>query len=398
MTPPAAIAQPPRMRHVARQELLRHIGGLAVGDRLPSLDELSNDLGIGRNNLQAAMRELAGEGVVVSRPRLGTYVARHPKSAGRQFTSSGNGASIGLAHTVHSGARVLAGKRIALVTNALTDSLHASMIRAAREAFDGTGVQLVEHVPRPLSDGAIELPESCDLAMVFNPSLPSHQPLICRVPVVVVSTAWHESYVTPMPCDMVGVDQYGGAFLAGELFRNCGFDSACFIGVRRRDESGTYAPVSALRLRGFEAGLGRSVAPETQLAGVGYSLSGGGSGFRRYMELKHPPKAIFAACDEMAVGFVIAAGAQGLHAGRDYHLIGFDGNRLGRELPEGSLTTVDVPVQAMGQIAAEVVTRRLLRPGQARQITCVTCQLHRGNTVTQPDCAAESKPSLHPGD
>lgn len=375
MTPSAAIAQPPRMRHVARQELLRHIGGLAVGDRLPSLDELSNDLGIGRNNLQAAMRELAGEGVVVSRPRLGTYVARRPAQS-RRPSAAGRGVD-----APHLGARALAGKRIAMMTHDFTDPLLSQMLRAATAAFEGTGAILLEQTLRQLPDGRVELPDGCDLAINFNPPLPQDRAFICTTPTIVVSTAWHESLVPAMTCDLVGVDQVGGAVMAGRLLRESGFDEACFLGVRKRDESGAYGPVSALRLQGFETGFGRALEPAHKLVGIGYSLNGGSSAFRRYMELRHRPKAVFAACDEMAIGFILAAEAHGLLPARDFHIVGFDGHRLGRQLAGGSLTTIDAPLQAMGQLAVDVTVRRLLRPTLPRQITCLACRLHRGHTV-----------------
>jgi DNA-binding LacI/PurR family transcriptional regulator len=127
--------------------------------------------------------------------------------------------------------------------------------------------------------------------------------------------------------------------------------------------------------------MGRPVEPEHRLFTVGYSIEGGASGFSRYMELTRRPRAVFLACDEMAVGFVVAAQAHGLVAGKDYHVVGFDGHRLGRTLRGGALTTVEVPFAAMGQLTAEVAMRRIVNPRRPIQATYLGCHLFRGATL-----------------
>ncbi len=59
------------------------LGWLREGDRLPTAKEVVEALGINQNTVHKAYRELEHDGVVVSRPGLGTFVlaslsARHP--------------------------------------------------------------------------------------------------------------------------------------------------------------------------------------------------------------------------------------------------------------------------------------------------------------------------------
>lgn len=364
--------KPPRMRTVARQAMIAHLEKVPVGSRLPPLDELARELGVGRCNLQEAMRELAREGVVVSRPKLGTFVARSP---------AGVVARKGRRLEMHSpSVPVLTGKRVVLITGDYTEPLQMAMVRGAREVLGGAGAQLSEVSTDFLPDSDIAT-DKVDLRIVLNPPLLYAPSLAGDTPVVVASTAWHESFMERMPGDMIGVDQFGGAAMAGELLRREGFTEACFLGVRDRNRPLVWEPISALRLAGFTAGFGAALSEANHVGGRGYSLNGGGSGFRRYMELAHRPKAIFAACDEMAVGFIIAAEAQGMLPGRDFHMIGFDGHRLGKQIHGGPLTTVAVPVEAMGRMAAEVAIQRLLNPKRPTQITYLTCELCRGGTV-----------------
>jgi LacI family repressor for deo operon, udp, cdd, tsx, nupC, and nupG len=186
----------------------------------------------------------------------------------------------------------------------------------------------------------------------------------------------------PLNCDLIGVDQEGGAYLAGQLFRELGITKACFLGRSTVRDQPRYDPLSAIRLRGFEAGLGAEVAQKHRIDSGGYSLTAGGRALTRYLAVRDRPKAIFAASDDIAIGFLVAAASHQLEAGRDFHLVGFDGHGMGRRIPEGPLTTVEVPAQAMGRAAAEAAANRLLQPDRPLQATTLACHLFVGRTVS----------------
>ena len=52
-------------------------GGLAAGERLPTVRRLAADLGLANNTVARAYRELEEAGVVETRGRNGTFVAAH---------------------------------------------------------------------------------------------------------------------------------------------------------------------------------------------------------------------------------------------------------------------------------------------------------------------------------
>ena len=68
-------AQPPYLAIAA--DLRRRIeqGELLPGEQVPSLDRLSAEYAISRATAQKAVRVLIDEGIVVSRPRWGVFVA-----------------------------------------------------------------------------------------------------------------------------------------------------------------------------------------------------------------------------------------------------------------------------------------------------------------------------------
>ena len=53
-------------------------GGLARGDRLPSIRQLANDLGLAGGTVARAYRELEADGVVTTHGRHGTVIAGPP--------------------------------------------------------------------------------------------------------------------------------------------------------------------------------------------------------------------------------------------------------------------------------------------------------------------------------
>lgn len=67
-----------------RSQLAAYIDAaiLSPGDRLPSIRQLANDLGLATNTVQRAYRELESEGAIRARGRHGTVVLARPATAG----------------------------------------------------------------------------------------------------------------------------------------------------------------------------------------------------------------------------------------------------------------------------------------------------------------------------
>ncbi|MCC7140046.1 MAG: GntR family transcriptional regulator [Planctomycetes bacterium] len=59
-------------------------GALSPGDRLPSVRDLARELVLNPNTIAKAFRELESEGVTVSRPGAGTFVAERRPTMSRE--------------------------------------------------------------------------------------------------------------------------------------------------------------------------------------------------------------------------------------------------------------------------------------------------------------------------
>jgi LacI family transcriptional regulator len=102
---------------------------------------------------------------------------------------------------------------------------------------------------------------------------------------------------------------------------------------------------------------------------------------RRYLELPDRPKAVFAAADDIAMGFLAAAASHGLEPGRDFTLIGFDGLEQTSDSTGRTLTTIDVPLEEMGSRAGQLLIERLANPSMTRQRLYLGCRLFVGKTT-----------------
>lgn len=120
---------------------------------------------------------------------------------------------------------------------------------------------------------------------------------------------------------------------------------------------------AGLRARGFLEAIrhyGVSSDPAWMLDG-NYSYAGGYAQAMRMLQANPRPTAIVAANDPMAVGAIKAARALGLSIPRDVAVVGI-GDEPYAVYTEPSLTTVALPVDQAGRLAAQRLLQRLLTP------------------------------------
>lgn len=377
---PASLATAIR---AVRAELVRRIGShWRPGERIPSIRELSGLLGSSHRSTHQAVQQLVREGVFVARERVGVFVADRLDASNIAPTipvsAAGNSPHV---------TRPLAGLRVAVVAHAFDiDAVLVRMWESFERAMGQHDVRLSRvEVPRERGP-KVQLPsDGVDAVALFHPSkrIIETNP---KVPLVVVTHGLHNFYaVTPATnYDIVSVDHQQGGVVAGEQARSMGITRPCFIGGRDKQmpaDAGMMDELSTARFDGFEAGYGESIPPARRLIAGTYSMSCGAAIAPRVMKLSPRPDAVFAASDDLAIGFIFGALALGLHAGKDYRIIGFDGQHIGRRLDGGPLTTIDLPSEMMGKKAAELLAERLLDMTLPIRRMHLGCSLFHGVTL-----------------
>lgn len=358
-----------RAWHLAEEELRSRLGRQwPAGAWLPPMRDLAVILGSGQVNTQRAVASLARQGYLLSLRGKGTLVRRVPE-AGR----ADGGASAAERRD-----------RFALVYSLGTDPLVMRMVQACQRVLKPIAgrVELigVGHQSSPVSLG-----ERFDGMVMFSPGAWMQAMGDAAQHCVTVAPWQAEWQADRSAMDSVSVDQEHGGELAGRLMRRLGCELGCFVG--KSDNDGAYDATSRARLRGFERGMGQTIDSDRQMFGRFYGPLTGSHAFRCWQKLRPRPQAVFAVSDEIAVGFLMAALSHGLEPGKDFQLVGFDGQDRGK-LPEATLTTIEVPAAAMGTLAARLLLQR--REDSTLPIVQLSLRprLFFGQTTANPDGAA----------
>jgi LacI family repressor for deo operon, udp, cdd, tsx, nupC, and nupG len=110
------------------------------------------------------------------------------------------------------------------------------------------------------------------------------------------------------------------------------------------------------RLKGFRQAMNQNEIPvDSYLIQEGdFSYESGFNLMNKYLALKNPPTAIFAANDEMAIGAIKASKAKGFSIPEDISVVGFDDIKFA-SIVEPSLTTIRQPTYEIGVKAMELL-------------------------------------------
>lgn len=366
-TSPATASAPiPSASVRARRALVERIGlEWKVGDRLPPISDLARELRVSPNAVQLAVHELVHDGVLFSRKRLGLFVLALPTSPDDAGQRSD---------------RPLSGKSIALVAGCdpVPPFIQRMMAGFRSAAIAAGGVPSTIIAIGDLSD-LPSTPTTWALAL-FNPGGDARLP-DGYTNAVVVSTADHLHRDLLTRFGLIGVDQYQGGMLAGSVMRAAGCQRACFLGHRIDVGAHRYDLTSGLRLSGFEHAWGCHLDPANLLYAPGYSVQAGALRFCDYMAMDPRPDAVFAASDELAMGFRAAATAIGLAAGRDFQLVGFDRQDVDASTGDDSLTTIRAPIDQMGRVAVQVLSQRADGQAGPPQRIALPCSISPGTTT-----------------
>ncbi len=171
-------------------------------------------------------------------------------------------------------------------------------------------------------------------------------------PAPVVTIGRHQ-----IPCSSVQLDNLQGAVDATSHLIGMGRRRIAFIG-------GPCSSSSAVdRLEGFRRAMEQHGLPVEKRLVIesDYSLEGGAQAMARLLEAGDPPEALFAANDPMAIGAMRRARDHGLRVPQDLAIVGFNDVPIAAFV-DPPLTTIHLPLNRIGGIAAELLLRQLQDP------------------------------------
>jgi LacI family transcriptional regulator len=157
--------------------------------------------------------------------------------------------------------------------------------------------------------------------------------------------------------DFAGSDNETGTFMATEHLILRGHRRIAFMG---RVGGG---PIYELRRSGFQRAMaqhGLAIAGDW-IIDIPPTRTGGREGIRQVLARPDHPTAAVCYNDVVAFGAMGALGEQGMVAGRDFAIIGFDGVADAAH-SNPPLSTISVDPGRLGEVAAELLLQRLREP------------------------------------
>lgn len=166
--------------------------------------------------------------------------------------------------------------------------------------------------------------------------------------------------------DLVRIDHEYGAYLATRHLLELGHRDIATIG------GPSSTSVAQMRQAGFcralkEAGV--TVRPERMLESD-FTSTGGYNAAATLLE-SNPPSAIFAGNDMIGIGVLRAAAERNVRVPTELSVIGFDDIQMSRYVYP-ALTTVGQSILQLGEMAAEVLLRRIATPSLVTDQRIVT--------------------------
>ncbi|ANJ55332.1 LacI family transcriptional regulator [Pseudomonas silesiensis] len=182
-----------------------------------------------------------------------------------------------------------------------------------------------------------------------------------RTPMVIVDRG-----LEGVDADLVRIDHEYGAYLATRHLLELGHRDIATIGGPANTS------VAQMRLAGYcralqEAGV---TVPRERMLESDFTSTGGYDA-AAILLAKNPPSAIFAGNDMIGIGVLRAAAERNIRVPTELSVIGFDDIQISRYVYP-ALTTVGQSILQLGEMAAEVLLRRIATPAMATDQRIVT--------------------------
>ena len=193
----------------------------------------------------------------------------------------------------------------------------------------------------------------------------------------------------------INVDDEGGAFAAIDVVLRAGHRRITLLGIRspQRGRWNDYTGTLQRRVAGYRRALGAAGltlgSGTVRLVECDVSEAGGRVAMRRLLSQRHPPTAVVAMSDLIAIGAIEEAQERGLRLPDDLSIVGFDDIPEARWIRPG-LTTIRQPSHDKGRLAATVLLEMLAGSSPPTHTTLTTELVLRGSVGPVPD---ESNPN-----
>jgi len=329
-------------------------GALKSGDQLSTHSELADEYSVSLITIKKALSELSREGLTYGRAGKGTFVSgRTPRVDFKKLKTVG--------FVLRDLESPFFSKILSSVEKELSEEKYNLLLSSTAGREDRED-NLIQHFLDIGVSGLI-------IASMSREYIAS--PVIRKLhrenfPYVVVS------YVADEDIAYVGTDHEEGAFIATQHLIELGYRKIGYINGVNNERGSLLGDLRkkgllrALQLHGVE--YNPAYEYRFQLRGEWNDYQSGYDIGLEFSGSADRPEAVFAFDDLSALGFQKAILDKGLRVPHDTAIVGFDDIRRGVTAPV-PLTTVHQPLQEIGQVAVDILVKRITgQPVQTRRI------------------------------
>lgn len=180
---------------------------------------------------------------------------------------------------------------------------------------------------------------------------------------------------------MMGVDIDGPVQQSSDYTQGGQSDALFLLVVNNKTEQLQVISINRNTMADIELEKAGKELKEEYIFPGAWEVKDGVSAYERYKQLKEKPTAIFAMNDLMAVGFMDAALNDGVRIPEDVSVIGFD-NRQECRFTRPRLTTVDIPLEKMGEKAGQILLRLISGQISDEKKVVLPCEFLERDSVT----------------
>lgn len=171
-----------------------------------------------------------------------------------------------------------------------------------------------------------------------------------KIPCILLST-----FSPRFPIPYIKVDDFQASYAATRYLIDNGHTKIAMIGGEKED------PIAGLpRLEGYMQALKENNIPinESLIKHDSFSFDGGKKSMEALLSEDEKFTAIFASCDDSAVGAMSIARKNGISIPEDLSIIGYDNTKVA-EMAYPPLTTIDQPAYDMGQKSVQMLIKTI---------------------------------------
>jgi len=343
-------------------------GQAGVGDRLPPVRDLADDLGINMHTVRAAYQELSSAGLVTSRPGAGTTVAAYdPERLGTNVAG-------------------IPSFTIGVIVPSL-EEFYTPMLEAIDDALEHGPTMVVVCNTREepakaawFVDQLVARGTDGIILIAHDPHDPSGAPM-SRIPALLptVVVDWPTASDPVVVFDMKGAGHQAAAHLIDHGHQRIGVITPPMAAPSVADtHTGIHQALSDASL---------TLQPDYFAHVPGFATPAGIDGAEQLLALEPPPTAILALGDQLAIGVLHAAHSHGLTIPTDLALVSIGDIAVAPYL-DPPLTTVHQDTAAAGTAATQVLLH--LINGEAPEATRLSLPTE---LVIRRSCGCPAEPA-----